>query len=221
MPEEQKKQSAGEVYDAPKTRRDIPFEDENQFNKMFDADLVRKAFAFAAPYKKTFMGALSMLICLAAANLLTPWITKLIIDEGITYGSITLLGHTFGSGTAHDRFTIVTAVCAAFLLIWIVRWIINYWYSVVLTSLAQRVINDIRLTLFSHIQRMSLSKARRSAGLFGGGYCHLYARKYKQNREHHNEHPFHNISLLCVPLVSILVLYCLSKADSNKIICIF
>ncbi len=163
MPEEQKKQTQ-EVYDAPKTRRDIPFEDENQFNKMFDADLVRKAFAFAAPYKKTFVGALSMLICLAAANLLSPWFTKLIIDEGITFGKITLLGCTFGSGAARDRIAIVTAVCAAFLLIWIIRWIINYWYSVVLTSLAQRVINDIRLTLFSHIQRMSLTFFAKQSG---------------------------------------------------------
>ncbi|MBO4547646.1 MAG: ABC transporter ATP-binding protein [Abditibacteriota bacterium] len=157
MSEKETKRPEKEVYDAPKTRRDIPFEDENQFNKMFDADLVKKAFAFGIPYRKTFFGALSMLICLAAANLLSPWFTKLIIDEGITYGSLSICGFTIGHGSPHDRFAVVTIVCAVFLAVWIVRWIINYWYSVVLTSLAQRVINDIRLTLFSHIQHMSLT----------------------------------------------------------------
>lgn len=125
----------------PKTRKDLVFEDDNKLGRVFDAELTKKAFQFCKPHKKEFAIALLLLLVLSASNLLPPYINKVVIDDGI----------------AKDSVKTINIACIIFLVSFLIRWIVQYWQSVVFTSLAQKITNSIRLTLFSHIQSMSLS----------------------------------------------------------------
>lgn len=125
----------------PKTRKDLVFEDDNKLGRVFDAELTKKAFQFCKPHKKEFAIALLLLLLLSASNLIPPYISKVVIDDGI----------------AKDSVKTINIACIIFLVSFLIRWIVQYWQSVVFISLAQKITNSIRLTLFSHIQSMSLS----------------------------------------------------------------
>lgn len=114
--------------------------DDEVVGKAFDAHLTKRAAQFVIPYRHHFLFALVMLILVSAANIAKPYLLKVAIDSGIKGRSALVL----------------TLTALSYLVVYLLRWLFSYLQSIALTSLSQYVTNDIRHTLFRHIQGLSL-----------------------------------------------------------------
>jgi ATP-binding cassette, subfamily B, multidrug efflux pump len=114
------------------------YEDEI-VGKMYDRKLMRRFIRYVLPYRRLIVVALLMLPLVAAAKLSQPWILKVAIDNHI------VKGNTAG----------LPALAAAFLGVIFAESILTFVEIYLLQYVGQKVMYDIRVELFSHIQRLS------------------------------------------------------------------
>jgi subfamily B ATP-binding cassette protein MsbA len=94
----------------------------------------------------------------SAANLLQPWPLKVVLDDVLrsreTHGWAMRLIHRF-VGT--DKMAILEFACAAVLAIAVLDAICTYGEKYLTTSVSQWVSYDLRLTIYAHVQKLSLA----------------------------------------------------------------
>jgi ATP-binding cassette, subfamily B, bacterial len=92
------------------------------------------------------------------ADLLGPWPLKLVLDYVITsrhmHGWLARLTHMFAGD---DKIAILKFACVGVVFIALLDAIASYAEKYFTTSVGQWITHDLRRTLYSHIQRMSLS----------------------------------------------------------------
>jgi ABC-type multidrug transport system fused ATPase/permease subunit len=102
------------------------------------------------PYRGRTIIALLSLVLGTAASLAPPYLAKLAIDDGITPGDLHALN----------------LIVAAFVASALVYWGATYLQTYLVGWIGQRVLQDLRLRLFAHIQRQSVSFfGRRKTGV--------------------------------------------------------
>jgi len=102
------------------------------------------------PYRRRTVLALASLVAGTAASLAPPYLAKLAIDDGIRPGDLGTLD------------VVVAAFVASALLYWGATYVQTYLVGWV----GQRALQDLRLRLFSHIQRQSIGFfGRRKTGV--------------------------------------------------------
>ena len=114
------------------------YEDEI-VGKMYDRKLMRRFIRYVLPYRRLIVVALLMLPLVAAAKLSQPWILKVAIDNHI------VKGNTAG----------LPGLAAAFLGVIFAESLLTFVEIYLLQYVGQKVMYDIRVELFSHIQRLS------------------------------------------------------------------
>lgn len=114
--------------------------EEEVATRGFDINLTRKALVFLRPHMRKLLLALGMMIIVSLTGLVMPRLTKIAIDDGMTRKSMGVL----------------TTVAIVYLVTYLIRWAAQYGQSILISLLGQHVIYDMRHTLFSHIQHMSL-----------------------------------------------------------------
>ena len=117
------------------------FHEEEALGKAYDSRLMRRLLAFAAPYKALIAIALAFLMVAGALQLVGPFLTQHVIDVAIP---------------RHDYAAIRIAVVlyAASLLLELVMSYGQTWFTALL---GQNVMRDLRLQLFSHLQRLPIA----------------------------------------------------------------
>ncbi|VAX27179.1 Heterodimeric efflux ABC transporter, permease/ATP-binding subunit 2, partial [hydrothermal vent metagenome] len=118
---------------------DLNIEDEI-LGKAYDAKLMKRLLGYVKPYKKYVVIAILMNIVVAALGPLRPYLTKIAIDDYIEHSdyngliliSVLLLG---------------TLVFQAF---------VQYFLTYFTQLMGQKIIFDIRVKLFSHVQKLAL-----------------------------------------------------------------
>ncbi|QXE90015.1 ABC transporter ATP-binding protein/permease [Geomonas subterranea] len=113
--------------------------EEETVGKVYDRRLMGRFVAYVVPYRRMLITALLMLPLIAASKLAQPWIIKVAIDEHIVKG----------------RMAGLPALAAAFLAVIFLESILMFGQVYLLQWVGQRVMYDIRVKLFSHIQRLS------------------------------------------------------------------
>ena len=102
------------------------------------------------PYRGRVIVAMLSLVLATAASLAPPYLAKLAIDDGITPGNLQALN------------LIVAAFIGAALLYWGATYVQTYLVGWV----GQRVLQDLRLRIFAHLQRQSIGFfSRRKTGV--------------------------------------------------------
>ena len=114
------------------------YEDET-VGKIYDRRLMRRFVGYVAPYRRLIVVALLLLPFIAASKLAQPWILKMAIDGHITKGVMAGL----------------PSLAAGFLGIILAESLISFAEVYLLQYVGQKVMYDIRVQLFSHIQRLS------------------------------------------------------------------
>ena len=111
---------------------------------------LRGLAALLRPYRSRVALMLVALVLATAAQLAPPPLAKLAIDEGIVPGNLTAL----------------TWIVLAFLATAFVYWGASYVQTYLVGWVGQRALQDLRIQLFSHLQRMSVGfYSRRRAGV--------------------------------------------------------
>lgn len=109
--------------------------------KAYDRKLFMRFIAYLRPYTWLVVTVLCILPLTTAAKLAQPWLIKLAIDNHIVKGDIEGL----------------PAIALYFLLLILAESLLSFFEVWLLQFLGQRVMQDIRLELFSHVQRLSTS----------------------------------------------------------------
>ncbi len=118
----------------------IQHEDEI-LGKAYDSRLARRLLTFVFPYKRRVIFGVGLLLGTALVDLAGPWITKIAIDRYVTTGN--------SSG--------LLTMAALYSLVLVLGFVLRYGQTYVAGELGQRVMYDIRVRMFRHIQRLSLS----------------------------------------------------------------
>jgi len=118
-----------------------PIHEEDALGKVYDAHLARRLWGFVKPHRALLFSSLLLLIGVSAAQLVQPYLVKLVIDRHIMSGKME------GLGTLAALFAL--SLAAEFLL--------RYAQLYVLERTGQNVVFDIRNRAFAHLQRLPSS----------------------------------------------------------------
>lgn len=109
--------------------------------KGYDATLMRRLLRYVAPYRGTAVVALVLLLGTAGLTLVGPALTQRALDVAVPAGDYGLLR------------TLAILFLASLLL----EFFLDYGQAYLTAWMGQRVMADLRLTVFSHLQRLSVS----------------------------------------------------------------
>ncbi|MBN1826045.1 MAG: ABC transporter ATP-binding protein [Candidatus Eisenbacteria bacterium] len=121
--------------------------DEDVLQKGLDAALFRRLLVYLRPYRGRTALAVLLLILLSALALVGPWITKIAIDRAIVAENIAL----------QERARTLARMGVLFLIVLVLEFTIRYVQVYITQVVGQRVMVDLRMEIFSHLQKMPLS----------------------------------------------------------------
>ena len=108
--------------------------------KRVDYSLLRRLLRFLRPYRLQLLGGVLLTLVSSALGPLRPYITRIAVDDHIAKG---------------DLDGLIVFIAAIFGLV-IIQGATQYALSLLMTWIGQRVLLDIRNTLFRHVQALAL-----------------------------------------------------------------
>lgn len=112
----------------------------------------RTVRSYLKPYQIVFFFALTQVVFISGLELLKPWPLKIIIDHVLTGDS---LGWAFFNGWSSEL--LLSGACAGLILIFVFSGALRILNDYTTIRIGQKMVNDLRRDLYSHIQRLSLS----------------------------------------------------------------
>ena len=122
---------------APATQ---PHEDDI-LGKAYDRKLMSRLLVYARPYRALMYGAFALLCVEGGIQVVGPLLTRRVIDVAVP---------------AHDM-SIVAICTALFFVALLTEFITSYGQTWLTSLLGQRVMRDLRMEIFRHLQRLSVS----------------------------------------------------------------
>lgn len=116
------------------------FHEEEALGKSYDAHLLRRLLRYLRPHRAKVVLAVALLFVAAGLELVGPWLTKLALDRAIPQGDVGFLT------------VLVTAYAASLVL----AFVLEYAQVLLTTWLGQRVMYELRVEVFAHLQRLSV-----------------------------------------------------------------
>jgi ATP-binding cassette subfamily B multidrug efflux pump len=115
--------------------------EDDILGKAYDSKLMRRLLVYTRPYRALMYGAFALLCVEGGVQVVGPLLTRRVIDVAVP---------------ARDMH--IVATCTAFLLLALVAEFVTSYGQTWLTSLlGQRVMRDLRMEIFEHLQRLSVS----------------------------------------------------------------
>jgi ATP-binding cassette subfamily B protein len=119
----------------------MSFHEEDVLGKAYDARLMRRLLGYLRPHKWYVIGALLALIGDAVTQLAPPYLVKIAIDRYIAQGDLT--------GVNNIAFVYLAVLVASFSL--------EYAQTYMMQMIGQRVMFDMRMQIYTHLQRLDVS----------------------------------------------------------------
>ena len=116
-------------------------QEEEIAGKAYDARLMRRLLKYLAPYKLYVVISIILLLLISALQLVGPYLTKIAIDRYIVTQNISGLSR----------------IALIFVAILVLTFFLRYLQIYIMQFVGQKVMFDMRMKLFSHLQEMSLS----------------------------------------------------------------
>ena len=114
--------------------------EEEVLGKAYDGRLMRRLLGYLHPYRSHVAFAVATIVANSALQLAPPYLTKIVIDEYIPSGDLSGL----------------TAVAALYLGTLIASFAFEYAQTWTMQLTGQRVMFDLRMQVFSHLQRLDV-----------------------------------------------------------------
>src|SRR5574341_287416 len=114
---------------------------EEQLDKGFDPHVARGLLEFVKPYYRQMLVSLILMVIVTAAGVSGPYFVKLAIDEGIAKNDLNALRN----------------IALAYLAVSIIQIITNIFRIRIMSRVGQHVLYDVRMSMFHHLQKLSLS----------------------------------------------------------------
>lgn len=117
-----------------------PYHEEEALGRAYDARLMNRLLRYVRPYRRLVIGAIVLLWCEGALQLAGPFLTRHVIDVAIPAGD--------------ERSILVAAALLVAALV--AQFGCAYGAALLTGLLGQRVLRDLRLQVFAHLQRLSV-----------------------------------------------------------------
>jgi ATP-binding cassette, subfamily B, multidrug efflux pump len=117
-----------------------PHEDDI-LGKAYDRKLMRRLLVYTRPYRKLMYGAFALLCVEGAIQVVGPLLTRRVIDVAVP--------------THNMRIVVIST--ALFFLALVTEFVTSYGQTWLTSLLGQRVMRDLRMEIFEHLQRLSVS----------------------------------------------------------------
>ena len=114
--------------------------ESNISGNLFDLKILKRLLVFCRPYMKVFYILIILTLSLSVLQPIRPYITQIIIDDYVT---------------VNDLIGLKKMILLLFFLL-ILNAIVMYYHTYLSGWLGQNIIKDIRIKLFSHIQKFRL-----------------------------------------------------------------
>ncbi len=114
--------------------------DDEILGKAYDSKLMRRLLKYVQPYKKYVLLAISLNILVAALGPLRPYLGKIAFDDYIA------------AKNYHGLLLIAGALLGSLIFQAIVQYFLTYYTEL----MGQKIIFDLRVQIFSHIQKLAL-----------------------------------------------------------------
>ena len=116
-------------------------DDSDAAARGYDAALLRRLLAFLRPYRWLTAGAVALLMAQSLLALIGPLLTQHALDVAVPRHDLGLLG----------------LLAALYLGTLLVDFVVEYGGTLLTTYVGQRVMFDLRMRIFEHLQRLSIS----------------------------------------------------------------
>jgi ATP-binding cassette subfamily B protein len=114
--------------------------EEDVLGKAYDARLMRRLLTYLRPYKPQVALALAAIIAQSVLQLAPPYLTKIVIDDYIPAGDLSGLG----------------LIALAYLVTLLASFAFEYAQTWTLQMTGQRIMFDMRMQLYEHLQRLDV-----------------------------------------------------------------
>jgi ATP-binding cassette, subfamily B, multidrug efflux pump len=114
--------------------------DDEVLGKAYDAKLMRRLLKYVKPYKKYVVLAIILNIFVAALPSLRPYLTKVAVDTPIP----------------NKDYNGLLLICSLMLGLLVVQGVMQYFLTYYSELMGQKIVYDLRMQLFSHIQKLAL-----------------------------------------------------------------
>ena len=118
-----------------------PQEEDPTAPKTYDWTLLVRLLRYLRPHEPAVAGAFLLIVAMAGLDLVGPWLTKVAIDQHIVKGDAAGL----------------LRVCAVYSLVLVLALGVRYGQTVLLQMTGQQVVQDMRVEIFSHLQRLHVA----------------------------------------------------------------
>jgi ATP-binding cassette subfamily B multidrug efflux pump len=118
----------------------MSFHEEEVLGKAYDARLMRRLLTYLRPYRAQVALALASIIAFSVLELAPPYLIKLVIDRYIPVGDF--------SGLA--------VIAMLYLAVQLGSFALEYLQTWTLQMTGQRIMFDLRMQIYSHLQRLDL-----------------------------------------------------------------
>ncbi len=126
----------------------VHFEEDAILGKAYDARLMRRLLGYVRPYRRTVVLSILLLLGASLADLAGPSLYRVAIDRYIApHGT---------SGPVAADLRGLAGVAALYLLILGAGFVTRWFQSYLMQYVGQRVMADLRLQMFAHLQRLSI-----------------------------------------------------------------
>jgi ATP-binding cassette subfamily B multidrug efflux pump len=116
------------------------FHEEDVLGKAYDARLMRRLLVYLRPYRGLLAGAIAVLLAGALLALVGPLFTRKVIDVALPARDVGL----------------VTRLALLLVAALVVQFALEYAGTMLTSLLGQRVMRDLRVQIFTHLQRLSI-----------------------------------------------------------------
>ncbi|MFZ1731599.1 MAG: ABC transporter ATP-binding protein [Bacteroidota bacterium] len=115
-------------------------QEEEVLGKAYDGRLMKRLLGYARPYAPQVVGAILLTVFISALSPLRPYLTKLAVDDYISVGD-------------KDGLLLIAGLLLASLLL---QGLAQYFMTYFTQWIGQRIIVDVRMAIFRHMQRLAL-----------------------------------------------------------------
>jgi ATP-binding cassette subfamily B protein len=115
--------------------------DDDILGKAYDRKLMRRLLIYTRPYRALMYGAFALLCVEGAIQVVGPLLTKRVIDVAVP--------------TRDMRIVVISTLL--FFVVLLAEFVLSYVQTWLTSLLGQRVMRDIRMQIFEHLQRLSVS----------------------------------------------------------------
>lgn len=114
------------------------FHEEDALGRAYDGRLMRRLLAYARPHAALVAGALGLLMLEGLLQLVGPLLTQYVIDVAVPARDVEMAWRAAGLMALS---LVLAFVCA-------------YWETILTALLGQRVMQQLRVDIFAHLQRL-------------------------------------------------------------------